>query len=58
MEKTSEEEYPTPVFLGRRARDEIVQHLPAHQGFRDKFFAGFRKPDEEKVGVNPSPQRR
>ncbi|EJU04241.1 tRNA guanosine-2'-O-methyltransferase [Dacryopinax primogenitus] len=53
MEKTTSAKFPMPTF-GRHAADEEQsdgQHTPGHRGFREKYFAGFRRPDHDGNGI-------
>ena len=47
MRKTTSEAVEPPVFplRGEPAALEGDAHVPAHKGFREKYFAGFKRED-------------
>jgi len=46
IRKTSMATFPVPSFDANRIE---AGHVPAHKGFRDKYFQGFRKDDENET---------
>ncbi|KAJ3724875.1 tRNA guanosine-2'-O-methyltransferase [Lentinula raphanica] len=49
IRKVTSERYPPPDFSTRNTEggDDKTQHVPAHRHFREKYFQGFKKAEEE-----------
>ena len=46
IRKTTTAKFPVPSF---DADSTETGHVPAHKGFRDKFFQGFRKDAQDTI---------
>ncbi|GLB37684.1 putative RNA methylase family UPF0020 [Lyophyllum shimeji] len=45
VRRSTDREYPPPSF--QQETQQEVTHIPAHKDFREKYFQGFRKDDDE-----------
>ncbi|KAF5322273.1 hypothetical protein D9619_001539 [Psilocybe cf. subviscida] len=54
IRKTTMERFPPPTFAPNPQLSDDHAHVPAHKDFREKYFQGFKKAEEENPTTNSS----